>query len=160
MASHHDSPVVDRRPIPSSVEPDVRDTDRAFRMIFGAAAMCFVGALVTDVVYLRSPEFVWTTFSIWLITVGLLVAAVAAIVGLVVRIAHGRLGTLGARWPYLVGIVAACIVELFNAFVHSRDAYESVYPDGVALSAIAVVLLILTPIVGRALSRNRQRKAP
>ncbi len=141
------------------VDAALRDTDRPFRMIFSAAACCFVGALVTDIVYLRAPDFVWTTFSIWLITIGLLVAAVAAIVGLVLRIAHRRLGTLGSRWGYLIGIVAACVVEIFNAFVHSRDAYESVYPDGIALSAIAVVLLILTPIVGRAVANNRPRKA-
>ena len=146
------APLVDRRAV------DPAETDRLFRSIITVAASCFIGALVTDIVYARAPDFVWVTFSVWLITVGLLVAAVAALVGLVDRIVHKRLGTLGSRWPYLVGIVAAVVVSIFNAFVHSRDAYQAVVPDGITLSAVAVLLLLLTPLAGRLLTPTRSRE--
>lgn len=133
--------------------------DLGFKMLGGIAATCFIGGLVTDIVYARDPDMVWVTFSVWAITIGLIVAAVATLFGLVARLVHHRLGTIGALWPYLVGFAIVVIVEIFNAFVHSRDAYEAVVPDGITLSAVAVALLVLTPIVGSAFSRSRTRKA-
>lgn len=135
--------------------------DLAFKVIGGVAASCFLGALVTDIVYARSPNFMWVTFSVWLITVGLVVAGVAFAAGLIARLSHRRPGTLGAHWPAIVGFAAAVVVSIFNAFVHSRDAYQAVVPAGITLSAVAVALLVLAPVVDRALSRSiRSAKAP
>ncbi len=144
--------------VPRSEHPG--DADTPFKLIGGFAAACFVGALVTDIVYAQAPEFMWVTFSVWLITVGLIVAGVAALVGLIDRIVHHRLGALGSRWPYLVGFAAVVVVSIVNAFVHSRDAYQAVVPEGIALSALAVLLLVLTAIVGRTVSRQSIRKSP
>ena len=135
------------------------DHDAPFRWIGAFAASCFVGALVTDIVYVRAPEFVWTTFSVWLITIGLVVAGAAALVGLVERLRHGGAGSLATSWPYLLGFAAVVVVSIVNAFVHSRDAYQSVVPEGITLSATAVVLLALTPVAGRAYLRSRTRKS-
>jgi uncharacterized membrane protein len=160
MASNYTIPVREQRPtVTARADAETAVLDRPFRAIFNLAVACFIGALISDIVYARAPDFIWAIFSIWLITVGLLISAAAALVGLIDRIVHRHFGTLASRWPYLVGIVAAVVVEIFNAFVHSRDAYLSVVPDGITLSAVAVVLLLLTPIVGRALSNNRTRKA-
>jgi uncharacterized membrane protein len=41
--------------------------------------VCFVGAFLTDLVYWRSMSFIWETFSVWLLTAGLITAAFAAI---------------------------------------------------------------------------------
>lgn len=145
-------------PNPSVAAP--ASVDLPFKLIGGLAASCFIGALLTDIVYARNPDFVWVTFSVWAITIGLILAGVATLIGLVDRVAHGRFNVLVAsRWPYLLGFAAVVVVEFFNAFVHSRDAYQSVVPDGITLSAVAVALLVLTPVVGRAYSRSRTRKA-
>jgi len=40
------------------------------------------------------------------------------------------------------------IVEIFNIFVHSRDAYTSVVPAGLILSALAVLILLVTGWMG------------
>jgi len=37
--------------------------------------VCFVGAFITDIVYWRSMSFIWETFSVWLLTAGLVGAA-------------------------------------------------------------------------------------
>ena len=136
------------------------DGDLPFKLLGAMSATCFVAALVTDIVYTRSPEFLWTTFSIWAITIGLFLAGFAALAGLIDRAVHHRFNTFAGQWPYVLGFAVVVIVEIFNAFVHSRDAYESVVPEGIALSAIAVALLVLTAIVGRSYTRTRLRKAP
>ncbi len=38
---------------------------------------------------------------------------------------------------------------MFNAFVHSRDAWESVVPTGLTLSVVAVLILLLIPVFER-----------
>lgn len=136
-----------------------QDGDLPFKLIGGLAASCFVGGLVADIVYSLSPDFKWVTFSVWLITIGLLVAALATVVGLIDRVRLNQFGSLFAYWPYLLGFAAAVVVSIFNAFVHSRDAYEAVVPDGLTLSAVTVLLLLLTPIFARAVFRSRIRKA-
>ena len=138
----------------------VDDDDHAFKLIGSVAATCFLGALVTDIVYARSPDMVWVTFSVWAITIGLLVAAAATLIGLVDRVVHRHLGTLGSRWPYLLGFAIVVVLEIVNAFVHSRDAYQAVVPEGITLSAAAVVVLLLTLIVPRSFLHNHSRKAP
>lgn len=160
MASNPNLSAADRRPVvaPSTVV-QAGDVDRPFRTIFSMAAACFIAAFVTDFVYTRAPDFVWVTFSVWGITIGLFIALLAAIVGLVDRVVHRRLGTLGRVWVPLLCIVAACVAEIFNAFVHSRDAYQSVVPEGITLSAVAVVLLLIAAFTGRSLSANRNRES-
>jgi uncharacterized membrane protein len=134
------------------------DADLPFKLVGGLAASCFVGALVCDLVYASSPDFMWVTFAVWLITVGLVVAAVATLVGIVDRLRRHRFGQVFASWPYLLGFAAVVVVSIFNAFVHSRDAYQAVVPDGLALSVVAVVLLALTPVFAAARSRTRSMK--
>jgi uncharacterized membrane protein len=133
--------------------------DLPFKLVGGLAAACFIGALVCDLVYVSSPDFMWVTFSVWLITCGLVIAGVAMVVGLIDRLVHDRFRAMFAYWPYLIGFFAVFVVSLFNAFVHSRDAYEAVVPDGLTLSIVAVALLVLTPLFGRAITRTRFRKA-
>jgi uncharacterized membrane protein len=106
------------------------------------AIACFTGALVTDIAYWRSLDVMWERFSAWLIFVGLLLAGVTAIAGLIDLARRARFRTLA--WPHAVGYVLAALVSLVNMLVHSRDGYTAVVPDGLALSALVVVILLLT----------------
>ena len=126
-----------------------RSGGRLFRALFNTAAVCFGGALVTDAVYARVYDVMWADFSVWLVSVGMLVGGIAVAAGLIEALAERRLGQWRASWPYLAIVAAVLVVELFNAFVHSRDAYQSVVPEGIILSAVAVVLLLLMPVLGR-----------
>jgi uncharacterized membrane protein len=56
----------------------------------------------------------------------------------------------------MVGYALAVLFALTNAFVHSRDGYTAVVPTGLMLSALVVVVLVLTALVARALT-NRHR---
>jgi uncharacterized membrane protein len=121
-------------------------------VLFSAAY--FTGALVTDLAYWHVPDVLWGRFSIWLITAGLIMAGLAAI-AYVFDLANHRSIDRPA-WPRVVGYAIALLLSLTNAFVHSRDGYTAVVPLGLMLSALVVIVLLLTAWVGMALA-NRHR---
>lgn len=102
--------------------------------------LCFIGALVTDIAYSRSPEMMWVDFSSWLLLVGLIGGGVAGLVLIVQLFRAGRSRTLIVHGLLLL---AACVVEVFNSFVHARDGWTAVVPTGLTLSIIAAVLSLL-----------------
>ena len=119
--------------------------------------VCFVGALLTDLAYWRSADMQWANFSVWLLTAGLLMGAVAAVASLVdlVRVRRARVGR--PAWLRLAGALLATVIGLLNVFVHSRDAYTSVVPTGLALSALAVFVLLLTGCFAWSMVRRSDR---
>jgi len=44
---------------------------------------------------------------------------------------------------------------LINAFVHSRDAWSSVVPQGILLSAVSTILLLIAGARGWSLAKSR-----
>ena len=123
------------------------------KMLVSFSAAYFAGALVTDLVYWQMPDVMWERFSIWLITVGLIMAGVAAI-AYVIDLLGGRQIDRPA-WPRVVGYGLAVLLSLLNAFVHSRDGYTAVVPTGLMLSGLVVAVLILTAGVASALANRR-----
>jgi len=106
---------------------------------------CFIGTLVTDIAYVRTTLMTWETFSIWLLTAGLIVAGVVVVIGLVEAFGRGLWPTRSQRLGYAVALVLA----LVNAFVHSRDGYTSVMPEGLILSVATVVIVLVTLLLNR-----------
>jgi uncharacterized membrane protein len=109
--------------------------------LIGPGAALFIGAFVTDLIYRRTLLVQWGNFSVWLITAGLIMAALSALAFLL-DLARGRIGKIA--WWRFAGLAGAAVLSLLNVFVHSRDAYTGVVPLGIALSAIVTVLLIAT----------------
>src|SRR5258707_7478044 len=107
----------------------------------------FVAAVATDFVYWQPRNVLGESFSIWLITAGLIVAGLA-VIAYVIDLAGGRQITAPA-WPRAIGYVLAVVLALVNAFVHSRDGYTAVVPTGLMLSGLVVVVLLLTAFVAR-----------
>ena len=112
---------------------------------------CFVGAFVTDLAYWQSANVMWETFSAWLLTAGLIMAALATLTGLVDFIGSGRIRGLGQAWFHVTGNVIAIGLSLINAFVHSRDGYTAVVPTGLILSGLVVLILFFTGWMGWAM---------
>ncbi|MDQ2763118.1 MAG: hypothetical protein M3Y22_06395 [Pseudomonadota bacterium] len=106
----------------------------------------FVAALIFDIIYANTAVVLWGKGADWLLTIGLLFAVIPRLINLVqVWITSRRFATRADRldfWLNLLAIVAA----IFNAFVHTRDAYE-VVPTSVWLSLCTVVLLSIAHIV-------------
>lgn len=122
---------------------------------------CFVGALITDIAYWRSAEIMWSNFSAWLIAAGLVFGALAALAGLVDFAGNRTVRAQRPAWPHALGNVLALVVSFVNILVHSRDAWTSVVPLGIALSALVVAILLFTGWMGWALVyRHRVGVAP
>jgi glucose/arabinose dehydrogenase/uncharacterized membrane protein len=110
-------------------------------------AACFILALITDIVYWQSASMVWETFSVWLITAGLLVGVVAGIAGIVDLVSGRRHHPLAPPWSHVLGDVLVVALSIVNVFVHSRDGYTSVWPTGIVLSAAVVLILLVTRLI-------------
>jgi len=109
---------------------------------------CFVGALLTDITYAQTAEMMWTNFSAWLISAGVVLGWLACIAGIVDLVGR-RFALAPVPAPvYAIGILAVMILATFNLLIHTRDAWTSVVPWGVTLSAITVVVLVFTTVIG------------
>ena len=104
--------------------------------------VCFVGALLTDLVYDNSGgNLLWVNFSSWLLAAGLLFAGITIVLW---AIDLARLPELrsGDGWAGFALLIAAWVVELINSFVHARDGWTAVVPLGLALSAIGALQIL------------------
>lgn len=87
-------------------------------------------------------------FSAWLLLAGLVVGVLAVLAALV-DFFTGRLsGQAGPVWPYLLGSLVVLVISLLNSLLHSRDAWTSVVPTGLILSAVAVIVILLLGLLG------------
>ena len=113
--------------------------------------VCFIAALLTDIAYVQTANIMWSNFSIWLISGGLLVGGFAALAGLVDYFGDRRVRAIPTATIHALLNISIWVIELFNAFVHSRDGWTSVVPTGITLSAISVALLAISGWLGGAL---------
>lgn len=125
------------------------------RTPMAVANACFFGTLLTDLTYWRTAEMMWADSSAWLLFAGL-VMGVLAVIAVLVDCLTGRLSRAGRPvWPYLLGSLVVLVLSFFNSLVHSRDAWTSVVPTGLALSVAAVIVMLLTSLAGWRSGRAR-----
>jgi uncharacterized membrane protein len=114
------------------------DLDLLHPRLVGAGAALLIAACMTDLLYWHTLLPEWETFSIWLLTGGLVLAAWSGI-ALILDLVLGRVRTI--QWGRFLTLTAAALLSFLNAFVHSRDGYTAVMPEGLGLSAIVAILL-------------------
>lgn len=110
--------------------------------------VCFVGTLLTDLTYWRTAEMMWANFSAWLVTIGVIMGWLAALAGLIDFVGNRLVRAQPPAWPHAIGNAAVLILATLNMLVHSRDAWTSVVPTGLILSAVVVVMLLFTGWMG------------
>lgn len=138
-------------PIEASI-PIYKPSLRSIPLHFSAA--CFIGALITDIAYWQTAEMTWANFSAWLLAAGLVTGGVALLAGLL-DLARGRFRFAGlASVLYVLGGIAVFAISFLNALVHSRDAWTSVVPLGLALSIVAFVFIVVVSICGSITERR------
>ena len=114
--------------------------------------VCFLGALATDIAYTQTANVQWTNFSLWLITVGLIMGGLAALTGIIDYLGDRRVRKTGVATLHMIINLSVFVIELFNAFVHGRDGWTSVVPTGITLSIVASLLLLVGAWLGGSLT--------
>jgi uncharacterized membrane protein len=110
-------------------------------MLIPFPIVCFVGAFVSDVVYTQNSDPGWATASMWLLGIGLVMAALAATAGLIDFLGDDQIRRLGDALKHMLANVTAVVIELVNLVlrIHNPGFAQS---TGVFLSG-AVVLILL-----------------
>ena len=121
-------------------------------LLIAPAAALLIAAFVTDLLYWKTMLIQWETFSIWLLTGGLVLAAMSGL-ALLIDVMGRYMRPI--NWSRFAILGVAALLSLLNAFIHSRDGYTAVMPSGIALSAIVTLLLLFTGLRGWSLIAAR-----
>ena len=116
---------------------------------------CLIGTLLTDIAYWRTAEMMWANFSAWLVSAGVVLGILTAVAGLIDFVRSPLLRQWDFAWPYLLGALIALALAVLDVMVHTHDAWTSVVPWGLTLSAAVVVILLFTLWMGWALVHRR-----
>ncbi len=136
-------------PPPIRLEPTVQVARHPIHpMLVPFPIVCFIGALITDIVYWRTAEMMWTDISAWLLLVGLIMGVLAGIAGLIDFLGNRLIRAQTPAWPHMLGNLLVLVLAFFNNMVHTRDAWTSVVPTGLILSLITVLILPVTGWLG------------
>lgn len=110
---------------------------------------CFTLTLLTDIAYWRSSNLMWKHFSEWLLLAGLIGGVLALAAGLIDYMMRRRMRVSASPWPYFVGSIAVLILAALNSFVHSGDGWTAVVPAGLIISAVTVIVMLVSDWIGR-----------
>ncbi|PRX10098.1 UNVERIFIED_ORG: putative membrane protein [Martelella mediterranea] len=123
----------------SQLKPDHGYPLRAVFVPFPFVAFTF--ALFTDILYWRTSMLMWQNFSAWLLFGGLVFGAIAVIAGLVDAF---RSKATRPAIPETIGFAVVLVLGIFNSFVHAGDGWKAVVPNGLILSTITFVVILIT----------------
>ena len=107
-----------------------------------------VGALLTDIAFLRTGWAMWAYASSWLIGAGITCALLAAIFGFIDYLGERRIRVLKAANLHMIANLLAVALSAVNFVVHMRDGAMAVQGLGITLSAIVVLLLLFSGWMG------------
>ena len=108
--------------------------------------VCFIGVLVTDIVFINNQNPGWATASRYLLVIGLVMAALAALAGLTDFLGDKRVQS-GDAIKHAVANVTAVVLELVNLILrlHTNDPIPRI---GIILSAVTVLILLYSGWMG------------
>src|SRR3954451_9173003 len=104
----------------------------------------FVATFLCDLAYVSTSDAGWVTATLWLLGAGLIMAALAAIAGLIDVLGDQQIRRLGTAWLHGGGNVVAVLIELYNWYARYQHGANAVLPTGIILSGIVVLILLFT----------------
>jgi len=111
--------------------------------------VCFIGVLVTDIVFVNNHNPGWATASRYLLCIGLVMAALAVLAGLTDFLGDKRIQGADAI-KHAIANVTAVVLELVNLFIRLRSD-QQIPHTGIILSAVVVLILLYSGWKGGAL---------
>jgi uncharacterized membrane protein len=103
-----------------------------------------VATLVCDLIFWRTGNPGWASASLWLLGGALLMAALAALAGLIDFFGDARIRDLSAAWHHMLGNVVAVVLALINWYRRYAGGEAAVLPSGLLLSLVVVLILLYT----------------
>jgi uncharacterized membrane protein len=110
-------------------------------MVITFPIACFVLAFVSDLAFYVTTNGFWATASLWLLGVGLITAAFAAVTGLIEVFGDNRVRKLSDTRLHAASNAIALLIALYNWYSRFEHGSSAVVPTGVVLSGIVVLIL-------------------
>src|SRR5215203_3270836 len=110
-------------------------------MLIPFPIVCFVGAFVTDIVYSQNQDAGWAEAAIWLLGVGLVMAALAAIAGLTDYLGDARIRRLTDALKHMLANVTAVVLEVVNLVLRLNNP-DFARSTGIWISGFVVLILL------------------
>jgi uncharacterized membrane protein len=104
----------------------------------------FVSTFLCDLAYWKTSNVLWSTASLWLLGAGLIMAVIAAVVGVIDVTGDQRIRDLNDAWLHAGGNVLVVVIQFYNWYSRYQNGASAVVPTGVILSLIVVLLLLFT----------------
>ncbi|HEU4809480.1 MAG TPA: DUF2231 domain-containing protein [Sphingomicrobium sp.] len=110
-------------------------------MLIPFPIVCFIGTLITDIVFLNNGNPGWATASRYLLAIGLVMAALAAFAGLTDFMGDDRIRRSSDALKHMLANVSAVVLEIVNFFLRLNSDAQ-IAKVGVYLSAVVVLILL------------------
>lgn len=104
----------------------------------------FVGTFVSDLIYWQTNIPAWAAATPWLLGAGLVMAALAAVMGLIDVFGDQQIRQLSTTWWHAGANVLVVLIELYNLFLRYQEGPSAIVPNGLVLSLIATLLLVFS----------------
>jgi uncharacterized membrane protein len=108
----------------------------------------FVATFLCDIAFWRTHNDAWATASLWLLGAGLVMAALAAVAGLIDVLGEARIRALQEVWWHAGGNVLLVLIQLFSFYRRFTEGTAAVVPTGLVLSLVAVGIMLFTGWMG------------
>jgi uncharacterized membrane protein len=103
-----------------------------------------VATLVCDLIFWRTGNAAWSSASLYLLGAALLMAALAAVAGLIDFFGDQRVRDLSDAWHHMIGNVLAVLLSLWNWYRRYENGDPAVIPTGLVISLVVVLILLYT----------------
>jgi uncharacterized membrane protein len=119
---------------------------------------CFILTLLNDIAYWRTANLQWQNFAEWLLFAGLVVGGFVLLVEIIGLLLRPRIRAEGPGWLHALGLLIVLALGFINSLVHARDGWTAVVPQGLILSVLMVVVMMITGWIGHATVLRRSAK--
>jgi uncharacterized membrane protein len=110
-------------------------------MLIPFPIVCFILTFAADIAYGRTADAFWATGSKWLLGIGLVMAALAAVAGLTDYVGDAKLRSSSDALKHMLANVTAVVLEFVNFFLRLNNP-DFISSTGVYISGIVVLILL------------------